>query len=152
MTYVHVNDFAKEFKTTADWLLEEAEAEFDKGDLVQASGKAWGAAEQCLEAIAKDRDWGYDTYSHLVQVADMLWEETENDDMLRLFSSAEALHTNYYETYRSEASVRRAMDDVKKYVAILAEMLPPDSRRDATVWNPSRFTERATPILNLRRK
>ena len=25
MTYVHVNDFAKEFKVTGDWLLEERE-------------------------------------------------------------------------------------------------------------------------------
>ena len=125
MTYVHVNDFANEFRTTGDWLLQEAEGEFEKGDLVQASEKSWGAVAQYLKALATERDWGHDTHAHLVQVADRLWEETENDEMRRLFSSAESLHANYYQTNRSEAWVRRAMNDVRRYVAILAAMPPP---------------------------
>ena len=125
MTYVHVNEFAKEFKITGDWLLEEAEAEFEKGDLAQASGKAWEAVAYYLKAIAADRDWGDDTFGHLAQVADMLWEETGNDEMMSLFSSAEALHTNYYETYRSKASVRRAMNDVRQYVEMLKAIPQP---------------------------
>ena len=126
MTYVHVNEFAKEFKVTGDWLLQEAEAEFEKGDLVQASEKSWGAVSQYLKALATERDWGHDTHSHLVQVADMLAEEAGNEGMSRLFYAAESLHANYYQAHRNEASVRRAMDDVKRYVGILAAIPPPE--------------------------
>ena len=127
MTYIHVNDFAKEFKITGNWLLEEAEAEFEKGDFVQASEKSWGAVAQYLKAIATERDWGHDTHAHLVQVADMLWEESGNDEMRGLIDTAQGLHANYYQANRSEAYVRRAMDDVKRYVGMLAAIPPPET-------------------------
>ena len=58
MTYVNVTEFAKEFRVTGDWLLQEAEAKFETGDFVQASEKSWGAAAQRLKALAMERDWG----------------------------------------------------------------------------------------------
>ena len=126
MTYVHVNGFAKEFRTTGDWLLEEAQAEFEKGDLVQASEKSWGAVSQYLKALATERDWGHDTHSHLAQVADQLVEETGNVEMNSLFDTAQALHANYYQANRSEAWVRFAMEVVRRYIAILAAIPPPE--------------------------
>ena len=125
MTYVHVNEFAKEFKTTGDWLLEEAEAEFEKGDLVQASEKSWGAVSQYLKALATERDWGHDTHAHLAQVADRLAEETGNSEMRDLFDSAQALHANYYQINMEEAAVRYRMDKVRQYVSILSSIPPP---------------------------
>ena len=126
MTYMHVNDFAKEFRTTGDWLLQEAEAEFEKGDLVQASEKSWGAVAQHLKALATERDWGPDTHAHLVQVADILWEESGNDEMPGLIDTAQALHANYYQANRSEAWVRHAMGEARRYVAILAAIPSPE--------------------------
>ena len=123
---MHVNEFAEEFKTTGDWLLQEAEAEFEKGDLVQASEKSWGAVAQYLKALATERDWGHDTHSHLVQVADMLAENTGNEEMRLLFASAESLHANYYQAHRDEVSVRHLMNAVRKYVGILAAIPPPE--------------------------
>ena len=147
MTYIHVNEFAKEFKTTGDWLLEEAEAEFEKGDLVQASEKSWGAASQHLKALATERDWGHDTHSHLVQVADMLVEEMENTEMLDLFALAESLHANFYQAHRSEASVRYAMDAVRRYVGILASIPPPEvaPRRNHVKARPFHRTRDGNP-------
>ena len=126
MTYVHVNDFAKEFKTTGAWLLEEAEEQFEKGDFMQASEKSWGAVTQYLKALATERDWGHDTHGHLGIIADNLASETGNDEMRRLFTVAEGLHVNYYQSHRSEESVRQAMDDVVRYVGILAAIPPPE--------------------------
>ena len=119
MTYTHVNEFAKEFKTTGDWLLQEAETQFEKGDFLQASEKSWGAVAHYLKALATERDWGHDTHGHLVQVADMLWEETGNDEIRILIDTAQGLHANYYQANRSEAYVRRSMDDVRRFVEIL---------------------------------
>lgn len=127
MAYVHVNEFAKEFKVTGDWLLQEAEAEFEKGDLVQASEKSWGAVSQYLKALATERDWAHDTHAHLVQVADMLAEETGNEEMRGLIDIAQGLHANYYQANRSEASVRYAMDEVRRYVGMLAAISPPET-------------------------
>ena len=126
MTYVHVNDFAKEFKVTGDWLLEEAEAQFEKGDFLQASEKSWGAVSQYLKALATERDWGHDTHAHLAQVADQLVGETGNVEIGDLFDRAQALHANYYQANRDEAWVRRAMDAVRQYIAILAAIPPPN--------------------------
>ena len=124
MTYVNVNEFAKEFRVTGDWLLEEAEAEFEKGDFVQASEKSWGAASQYLKALATERDWGHDTHGHLGVVADRLAEEKGNEEISRLFSLAESLHANFYQAHRSEAAVRGGMDDVRRFVGILAAIPP----------------------------
>ena len=126
MTYIHVNEFAKEFKTTGDWLLQEAEAEFEKGDFVQASEKSWGAVAHYLKALATERDWGHDTHGHLVQVADMLAEEMDDLEMRKLFYAAESLHANFYQAYRNETSVRFAMNDVREYVEILGTIPPPE--------------------------
>ena len=91
MTYVNVTEFAKEFRVTGDWPLQEAEAEFEKGDFVQASEKSWGAAAQ----------------------------------------------------HRSEAAVRAGMDDVRRFVSILAAM-PPQAQP------PLRNRARARPFVGTR--
>ncbi len=127
MTYVNVNEFAREFRITGDWLLLEAEAEFEKGDFLQASEKSWGAAAQYLKALATERDWGHDTHSHLAIVADQLAEETGNAEISRLFTLAEGLHANYYQAHRSEEAVRQGMDDVKRYVEVLAAISQPET-------------------------
>ena len=126
MTYVHVNDFAKEFRTTGDWLLEEAEEQFEQGDLLQASEKSWGEVAHYLKALATERDWGHDTHAHLVQVADKLADETGNDEMMGLIDIAQGLHANYYQASKSERSVRYAMDEVRRYVGMLAAIPPPE--------------------------
>ena len=125
MTYVNVNDFAREFKVTGDWLLQEADAEFEKGDFLQASEKSWGAVSQYLKALATERDWGHETHGHLGVVAGRLADETRNDEIRLLFSIAEGLHANYYQAHRDEMSVKLSMDEVKRYVGILAAIPPP---------------------------
>ena len=143
MTYVNVNEFAKEFRVTGDWLLEEAEAEFEKGDFVQASEKSWGAAAKHLKALATERDWGHDTHGHLGVVADWLAEETGNREISRLFTAAEGLHANFYQAHRSEAAVRDGMDDVRRFVVILAAIPPPAQP-------PRRNRARARPFVRTR--
>ena len=126
MTYVDVKEFAREFRVTGDWLLTEAEAEFEKGDFVQASEKSWGAAAQHLKALATERDWGHDTHSHLAIVTERLVEETGNEEIDNLFDTAQALHANFYEAHWSEAAIRRRMDKVRRFVGILAAIPPPE--------------------------
>ena len=143
MTYVNVNEFAKEFRVAGDWLLEEAEAEFEKGDFVQASEKSWGAAAQYLKALATERDWGHDTHGHLGVVADRLAEETGNEEVGDLFDTAQALHANFYQASRSEAWLRRALNGMRRYVNILAVIPAPEQP-------PRRNQVRARPFVRTR--
>ena len=127
MTYVRVSELAKEFRITGDWLLEEAESEFDKGDFVQASEKSWGATAQHLKALATERGWGHGTHGHFGMIADNLASETGVAEIRRLYSLAESLHANYYQSHRSEEAVREGMDDVRTLVNILAAIPPPET-------------------------
>ena len=108
--------------------MDRAEWEFDRGDLVQASEKAWGAAAQFLKALATQRGWGHESHQHLGQVADKLAAETGNPEISILFDRAESLHANFYEAYRSEASVRLGIDAMQQYLDIMEAIPPPETR------------------------
>ena len=127
MTYVPVEEVAEEYRQAGRWFMDRAEWEFDRGDLVQASEKAWGAAAQFLKALATQRGWSHESHQHLGQVADKLAEETGNDEFANLFDTAESLHANFYEAYRSEASVRRGLDAMQRYLDILEAVPPPET-------------------------
>ena len=83
-------DFADEFRYTGRQFMEHSEREFQKGDLLQASEKAWGAVHKFLKAVATERDWGHDTHSHVRQVAQKLAAETGKLEISDLFSNAES--------------------------------------------------------------
>lgn len=121
-------DFAEEFRHTGSQLMEHAEQEFQNGDLLQASEKAWGGVHQFLKALATERDWGHDTHSHVRQVAQNLAVETGNLEISDLFSYAEALHANFYQAHMDADTVRRHMDRMKQYVEILSSVPLPEAQ------------------------
>jgi hypothetical protein len=127
MTYIPVEEVAEEYRQTGRWLMDRAEWEFDRGDLVQASEKAWGAAAQFLKALATQRGWGHESHQHLGQVADKLAAETGNPEISIFFDRAESLHANFYEAYRSEASVRLGIDAMQQYLDIMEAIPPPET-------------------------
>ena len=126
MTYIPLDEHAEEYKRTGRWFMDKAEWEFERGDLLQASEKIWGAAAQFLKALAVQRGWGHETHQHLGQVAGDLRKETGNDEIVRLFRTAESMHANFYEAYMNEEDVRLGMDDVRRLIAILEEIPPPE--------------------------
>ena len=127
MTYIPIDEHAEEYKQTGRWLMDRAEWEFSQGDLIQASEKAWGAGAQFLKALATQRGWGHESHQHLGQVADRLADETGNSEISILFDRAESLHANFYEAYRSEASVRMGIDAMQEYLDILEAVPPPET-------------------------
>ena len=123
---VHVNDIAQEYRRTGDLYRAKADEEFRRGDLLQASEKAWGAVSQHLKASAEERGWAHRSHPDLKQVADKLAEETGNAEIRSLFPTAESLHANFYEAAWSERAVRDLMNTLWRYVAILKAVPPPD--------------------------
>lgn len=129
MTYIPLDEHAEEYKQTGRWFMDQAEWEFERGDLLQASEKMWGAAAQFLKALATQRGWGHESHYHLGQVAGNLRKETGNDEIVRLFGMAEKLHTNFYAAYMDEEDVRLCMNDVRRLIDILESIPTPEPPR-----------------------
>ena len=49
--------------------LDHAEDEFRRGDLLQASEKAWGAVSHCVNAVARQRSWPLGSHRRLIENA-----------------------------------------------------------------------------------
>ena len=102
-------------------LMGQAEEGFDKGDLIQASEKAWGAVALAVKSIAVQRGWQHSRHDLLYAISDQIADELDRPDLDRLFRSASSLHTNFYEDWMTEGNVRGGIDDAKAY---LREMEP----------------------------
>jgi HEPN domain-containing protein len=105
----------------AEKFLREAEELLAKGDYVQASEKAWGAAAQMVKAVAakkgKELKSRGDLWRFVLEVAG------ENDELRRLWHVANTLHQNFYEGWIPPEGVRRAVEDVKRFVGKMRELL-----------------------------
>jgi HEPN domain-containing protein len=105
----------------AEKFLREAEELLARGDYVQASEKAWGAAAQMVKAVAAKK--GKELKSHGDLWRFVLEVAGENDELRRHWHVANALHQNFYEGYIPPEGVRRAVEDVKRFVRMMKELL-----------------------------
>ena len=116
-------------RTTADEhaalsrrFVRQAQEEFDKGDRLQASEKAWGAAAHAVKAVASERGWNHDSHRLLFDVVTQLSRDTANAALSALFREASSLHQNFYENWQSDGSVQDGINQVKRLVELLEEI------------------------------
>lgn len=95
------------------WCIGQAESYLRAGNNIQVSEKGWGAAAQALKAIAEERGWNHNSHTLIVDVAEQVTYEENRPDLIRLFSTAQALHTNFYEDWLSSDTVSIYLEDVK---------------------------------------
>ncbi len=101
--------------------LRQAQDEIDRGDRLQASEKAWGAAAHAVKAVAQRRGWRHNGHRLLFDAITRIYRETGDSAFLHLFRSANSLHTNFYENWQSDELVQDGIDEV----ATLVEKLEP---------------------------
>ena len=77
--------------------MRQAQEELDRGDLAQASEKAWGAAAEALKSIAAQRGWNHKNHGLLRDMATQLYMEFGMPRIFELFGVLENAHMNYYE-------------------------------------------------------
>ncbi len=115
--------------TASGRFLEQAEEEFERGDLLQASEKAWGAVAHYVKSVAKARGWRDGSHRDVNVNAERLIVRTRDPDgNMRKFSHINNLHVNFYEITLSERSVRIGIEDARALVAEMKEAeagLPP---------------------------
>ncbi len=75
----------------------QASEELARGDLRQASEKAWGAATQISKAVATQRRWRHGRRTDFDGIIVRVLEETGDDEIPSLFGLADQLHVHFYE-------------------------------------------------------
>ncbi len=107
---------AEYYIRTSRRFLAQAQEEFDRGDLLQASEKAWGAAAQAVKATAETRGWEHGTHARLFENVKRISHETSDPELFDLFHVANSLHQNFYEGWQADDFVQRGIQRVKVLV------------------------------------
>lgn len=101
-------------------------AHLAEGDHCQASEKGWGTVAQLTKAVATLRSWEH--YDHeaireaIIALVDEMPERSV--DILRGLRSAESLHGNFYEVFKTPELARFDLDEVRPLLEILWSLLP----------------------------
>ena len=97
---------------TSRRFIEQAEDELRRGDRLQASEKAWGAAAHAVKSIAEREGWRHDKHSDLFRAVDNIVNRTGDSEIRTLFSVANSLHQNFYEGWFSDRFIASNIEDV----------------------------------------
>lgn len=103
--------------------LREAEEFLSKGDYVQASEKAWGAAAQIVKAVAAKRGLELKSHGDLWKFVTKLVEEMNDAELRRLWYVANGLHINFYEAWATPEMVKGGVEDIKQFTEKLRKLI-----------------------------
>ena len=107
---------------TSRRMIGQAAADLADGDGLQASDKGWGAASHAVKAIAEGRGWRHKDIADLFKVARILADQTGQPDLLYLFNTASALHTNIYEGWLDDEVIAQNLVSVRRLLGMLDEV------------------------------
>ena len=108
--------------------IQQAEEEFQKGDLCRASEKAWNAVAHAIKAIGEQRGWRHDSQERLFAISGQIAEELDRPNLARLFRSVVGVHFNVYEIWRSPEHVRDIIDDARTFSQEMIALLRPNGK------------------------
>lgn len=104
----------------SDEFLGKAREEFERGDLLQASEKAWGAVAHCIKAISEERGWEHNGHRKLVENAHILIRGSDSPEAgQQLILSVNALHQNFYEDLLPQELVLAGINDASHLITVL---------------------------------
>ena len=100
--------------------LDHAEAEFERGDMLQASEKAWGAVAHYVKSVAVANGWPNGSHRDIADNTRRLLDRTPDPDGNRLkFALVNMLHVNFYEEDLDPKDVRLGV----RYARALVEAM-----------------------------
>ena len=107
---------AQIYRRACQELLVQGLAELAQGDPRQASEKGWGTAAQMVKAVAEGRNWEHKSHAALHNIVSRLADETDDNDLRRLFHVANSLYTNFYENWCTDEDVRVGLEDIQRFL------------------------------------
>ncbi len=132
--YATPEALSEEYKQTGQRYIRQADAEFDKGDFLQASEKAWGAASEYVKSLASLRGMPHESHREIRIAVNHLVVETNMRQIRPLFAVAEGMHANFYEAWMPEEEVKDGIESVKTLIALLENIPSPSG--DAPIRPP----------------
>ena len=113
---------ADDYAAQSRRFVRQAQEEFAKGDRLQASEKAWGAAAHAVKAVAASRGWNHNSHRLLFDVVDQVTRDVESSSLRSLFQIANSLHQNFYENWQPDGLVQDGIKQVEQLVDLLEEI------------------------------
>jgi HEPN domain-containing protein len=111
------------YREASEELMRQARGELAKGDLRQASEKAWGAAALMLKSLAHRRDGlGLSGHGELWEYVGRHAEETGGLELGRLWRSVVSMHVNSYEGWATRKYVEELVRDAEEFVERLKRL------------------------------
>ena len=111
-------------------LLQQAQVELDRGDILQASNKVWGATAHAIKAVCQRMGWNHHAHNYLSAAANYVASGLGRYDLMEAFGFLEAMHANYYEHRKEADQVRvelnRAGVFPREFAALPFANLPGD--------------------------
>ena len=113
------SESSEKYAAMSQRYIEQAEEEFQKGDLGQASNKAWGAAALTLKSIAERRGWNHNRHGLLYDISGQMADELGRPELRIMYRSANAMHQNYYEDWMAADEVQGGIEIAKEHLRVL---------------------------------
>ena len=140
----------------------QSQEELDKGDLSQASEKAWGASAEALKSLATIRSWNHKSHGLLRDIATHTYMEFGRPRIIELFDILEWAHFNYYEHRLEHDAVQMRVAQSRELISLLDEIRNSPPRRFTpanreqerrlqrlTQYHPDRVADAALDIATL---
>ena len=137
-------------------LLMQAQEELNRGDILQASDKVWGATAHAVKAVCQRMGWNHHAHNHLRAAANYVAAEFGRDDLMSAYGYRDALYTNYYEHQRSAGEIRVGINNAALFIRELAALplnqLPVDRSHLSPLGasgpgKPSAYAHAQEPVL-----
>ena len=128
-------------REVSDRFLQDARFEYERGDLPQASEKAWGAVAHYLKSEAEFRGWANQSHRDLIHVADDLALETDDPKRAtELFLVVNGLSVDYFGCGRLD---RHVLTGIKAAAELISRL---ENRRGPEIRDPRPSQEPRRPI------
>ena len=109
-------------ETISAAFLYHAEAEFEKGDMLQASEKAWGAVAHYVKSVAKARGWPDGSHRDIaVNARRLIGRTSDPDGNRKRLVLVNALHVNFYEEELDPKDVELGIEDARALIEAMRE-------------------------------
>ncbi len=116
------------YQAISQHLLEQAQAELAKGDLIQSSEKLWGATAHAIQALCQRTGWNHHDLICLRAAVSYIASSLDRDDLMLAFVYLENLHINYFEHPYSIGEIRTGINNaaflIRELAAVPLSQLP----------------------------
>ncbi len=104
-------------------LLQQAQAELDRQDPLQASEKAWGAVAHAIKSVAEKRRWFSDADWKLARIAAIVAVQQADGNISAYYRSVREAHYNFYYHEFNPLEVQQVINDAAALIAKLEAVL-----------------------------